>query len=71
MRYVTPLLLAAATLAGCGATVKASSPRSVVIHAPGVQSAQKLADEECAKHKRFAEFQQQRPEFVYTFRCVE
>jgi hypothetical protein len=65
------VLLLTLAVAGCGATVKASSPRSVVIHAGGVASAQTLANTECAKHGRFARFVQERPEFVYTFDCVE
>lgn len=67
----TLILALAALLAGCGSTVKASSPRSAVVHAGGVAGAQKLADTECAKHGRYARFVQERPEFVFTFDCVQ
>jgi type IV secretory pathway TrbF-like protein len=67
-RLFTLLLLSA--LAGCGASVKASSARSVVIHATGVGSAQALADTECAKHSRHAQFSRQLERFVFTFDCV-
>lgn len=70
MKYTIVLALAV-LLSGCGATIKASSPRSVVIHAGGVAKAQDLATLECAKYKRFARFVQEMPEFVYSFDCVE
>lgn len=70
MKY-TLLFFLVLSLVGCGATIKASSPRSVVIHAGGVSKAQELATTECAKYKRFARFVQERPEFVYSFDCVE
>jgi hypothetical protein len=64
-------LLPAFALAGCAATVQATSPRSAVVHAPSVAKAQAAADTECGKHRRFAQFVQERPEFVFTFHCVE
>jgi hypothetical protein len=67
----TAVLAACLLLVACGATVKVSNPRSAVIHAGGVRSAQALADTECGKHKRHAQFQQERPEFIFTFHCVE
>lgn len=63
------LALSVALLSGCAASVKASSPRSAVIHAGGIASAQKLADSECAKHQRFAKFVQG-GDFVFHFDCV-
>jgi hypothetical protein len=48
-----------------------SNARSAVIHAGGLRSAQALADSECGRHKRIAQFHQERPEFVFTFHCVE
>lgn len=71
MRTISLLLLAMSLLTGCAATVKASSPRSAVIHAGGIAKAQALADSECGKHQRIAQFVQERPEFVFTFNCVE
>ena len=62
-------VLLLALVAGCGATVKASSSRSAVIHAGGIASAQVLADTECAKHSRFARFVQG-GDFVFHFDCV-
>lgn len=69
MSRLLPLFFVIA-LAGCGATVKASSPRSAVIHAANVASAQALADKECAKHTRLAQFSRQLDMFVFTFDCV-
>jgi uncharacterized protein YceK len=67
----TLLLITVVLLAGCGATIKAASPRSVVIHAMTIQSAQALADKECEKHRRFAEFVTKPDGFIWQFRCVE
>ena len=63
------LALSVALLSGCAASVKASSPRSAVIHAGGLAKAQTLADSECAKHDRFAKFVQG-ADFVFHFDCV-
>ena len=60
----------ALALAGCGATVKASSPRSVVIFAHGVGQAQTLANSECEKHGRFAQFVRSPESLIYHFDCV-
>lgn len=65
------VVVALASLTGCGATVKASSPRSVVVHAMGVADAQALATTECAKHGRFARFGGTMDAFVFTFDCVQ
>ncbi|RYG06943.1 MAG: hypothetical protein EON92_19260 [Burkholderiales bacterium] len=49
-------LMAACLLAGCGVSVKSTSPRSVVIRGGTAytQEAQTLADQECAKNGRLA-----------------
>lgn len=57
-------------LAGCASTIKASTPRSVVVHG-GLKNSTKLAEQECAKHNRYAEYVQERPDFVHTFKCVD
>jgi hypothetical protein len=36
-----------------------------------MKAAQEAANIECAKHKRFAKFIQEKPEFVFTYHCVE
>lgn len=69
MRLIVLSLLL--TLAGCAASVKASSPRSAVISAPSIARAQAAADAECGKHRRIAQFVLENPEFVFTFNCVE
>lgn len=76
IRSIAPLLL----LAGCAASVISSNPRSVVIDAgkPPLASrssadAQRLADQECAKHNRHARMTG-RPEPYrneYVFDCVD
>lgn len=47
-----------ALLGGCALQVASSNPRQVIINHPGgppnTQEAQRLADAECAKHRRFA-----------------
>lgn len=63
-------LVAAAALAGCGATIQTSNERQVVVHAVGSKQAQPLADQECAKHKRFARLVGGQ-DFNYLFYCVE
>lgn len=74
VKYIAPLLL----LTGCAAQVVSSSPRTVVIDAgvpPKWKSAdaQRLADAECAKHRRYARMvgrpNEDTREFV--FDCIE
>lgn len=65
------LVIASATLAGCAPTIKMSTPRSVVVKAGGISAAAKMAEAECSKHGRMAQFLQERPEFVFTFSCVQ
>jgi hypothetical protein len=69
MRLLSILMIA--LLSACSSSVKVSNSRSAVIHAGGIKPAQTLADTECGKHKRIAKFVQEKPEFVYTFDCVE
>ncbi len=68
---IAAALLLASLAAGCAPTIKMSNPRSVVVHAGGVASASRVAEQECSKHGRVAQFNQERPEFVFTFACVE
>lgn len=69
--YAALVVIALASLAGCGATVKASSPRSVVVHATGISDAQALATTECAKHGRYARFGERMQNFIFAFDCVQ
>ena len=72
MRHAISVCIAlSAMLTGCAASIKASSPRSVVIDSWSMKAAQEAANTECAKHKRFAKFIQEKPEFVFTYHCVE
>lgn len=68
-----PLALTAVAVAlvGCGASVQNSNPRSVTIHAVGSKQAQPLADQECAKHGRYARLAGVPSDFNYLFHCVE
>lgn len=63
-------LTTAVALVGCGATVQNSNARQVVIHAVGSKQAQPLADQECAKHGRYARLVSGQ-DFNYLFYCVE
>ena len=75
-----PCLVAAVLMCGCAASVVSSNPRSVVVDAgkPPLASrssadAQRLADAECAKHRRSARMIG-RPEPYrneYVFDCVD
>lgn len=65
------ILIVTVLLTGCGAWVKASSPRSVTVAADTIRQAQEVANAECAKHQRFARFSQEHQRFNYTFDCVE
>lgn len=74
MRYVVLAFL----LSGCAAQVVSSNARSVVIGGDyrfygGTAAAQKLADAECAKHKRFAKMvgRPNDSSTEYVFDCVE
>lgn len=72
MRFTTTIfLIVGGLLSGCAASIKASSPRSVVVDSWSMKAAQEMANAECGKHKRFAKFIQENPEFVFTYHCVE
>lgn len=69
------LLLVCAVLAGCiSAKVLSSSPRSVVVRAGDLDYAvaQKLADAECSKHRRFAQMAARPGPYTaeFVFDCV-
>jgi hypothetical protein len=75
MRGLLFSIFVTATFAGCAAQVVSSSARSVIVdsHTQGVDSAQRLADGECAKHGRLARLVNP-PRFgsnEYLFDCVQ
>ena len=65
----------ACALSGCATSVVSSNPRNVVIESQSMNAkeAQKLADAECLKHKRFARMTIKADYWDrnYTFECVE
>jgi hypothetical protein len=68
------LLLVCVMLAGCAAKVVSTSPRTVVVKAMrhDYAGAQKLADAQCAEHKRFARMIERPGLYTaeFTFDCV-
>ena len=69
------LLLLITLLSGCAAKVVSSGPRSVVISASDdkVADAQKLAEQECRKHNRFAQLRREptKSSDRFIFDCVQ
>lgn len=69
------IVLLGVTVSGCGTSVISSTPRQVIVESQmmDAQKAQQLADDECAKHKRYAKmtFKADYWERNYTFECVE
>lgn len=67
-------LLALLLVSGCATTVASSNERSVIIESEMMEAglAQKLADAECAKHKRFARMSSKASywERNYIFDCI-
>ena len=63
------------TLSGCATAVVSSNPRNVVVESQSMDAkeAQRLADVECAKHKRYAKMTMKADywERNYTFECVD
>ena len=76
MRFVA-VILCAAMLLGCGATVESSSPRSVVVEAGALygDEAMQTAEKECQKYGRHAQLKSDKKDlmvgWVWTFDCVE
>jgi hypothetical protein len=75
MRRLLVCVVAGFVLSGCAAKVVTSSPRSVVVHSEGMDTAesQTLADKECAKYQRHAQLTG-RPTYwlrEYVFDCVQ
>ena len=64
------LLSVLLALSGCAASVITSNARAVLIHAPGVASAQILADAECGRNARYARYVQPGGNYTYHFDCV-
>ena len=62
-------------LNGCMTSVVSSTPRSVIVESQWLNAgeAQRLADEECVKHQRFAKmtFKADYWERNYVFECLE
>lgn len=62
-------------LCGCATHVISSNPRNVVVESNMMDAgeAQRLADAECAKHKRIAKMtlKPYGADHTYTFECVE
>jgi methylase of polypeptide subunit release factors len=63
-------LILCLALTGCGAYIKASGPRTVVVGADTSSQALAAATAECAKHNRHARLAA-RDGFSYTFDCVD
>ena len=63
------------TLSGCATSVVSSNPRNVVVESQSMDAkeAQRLADAECAKHKRYAKMTIKADywERNYTFECID
>lgn len=75
MRRLLVCLIAGFVFSGCAAKVISSSPRTVVVHSEGMDTAgsQTLADKECAKYQRYAKVTA-RPTYwlrEYVFDCVQ
>lgn len=68
------ILLALLSVAGCATTVASSNERSVIIESEMMEAglAQKLANAECAKYKRFARMSSKADYWDrnYVFDCV-
>lgn len=67
------MILILALCTGCATRVISSNNRSVIIKAGTAMaaSAQKMADEECAKHSRYARLALKPMPNEYVFDCVE
>lgn len=65
----------AIALSGCSTSVVSSNPRNVVVESQSLNAseAQRLADAECLKHKRYAKMTIKGDYWDrnYTFECVE
>ena len=73
---ITVTAIVVVLLQGCAAQVLSSNPRSVTVQAGQVMiaNAQKLADAECSKHKRFARLVIRPTDFTpnhWVFDCIE
>ncbi len=75
MKLPVIIVLIFGTLNGCATSVVSSNPRNVVVESQlmDAKEAQKLADAECAKHKRYAKMTIKADywERNYTFECVD
>jgi hypothetical protein len=69
------IVLLGVAVSGCGTSVISSNPRQVIVESQmmDAKEAQRLADSECAKNKRYAKMTLKADywERNYTFECVE
>ena len=75
MKLLVLIALIFGTLSGCATSVVSSNPRSVAVESQSMDAkeAQRLADAECAKHKRYAKMTIKADywERNYTFECID
>jgi len=75
MKKIFGVVVIAFLMTGCATQVISSNPRSVIVESNMMDAgeAQRLADAECAKHKRMAKMtlKPYGADHTYTFECVE